>query len=329
MKVYGKVALCLLAAALTGYLFLVDYPRLMTNLNGGETAVTAETMDNQEAGSQEADESEPQEEAAAYIDAVAQETAMEEELEQLYQQRDTTSVALCFEQIGEVIYDDIYPVLTEQGEMGTVVFTNGLLTGDNYQVRTEEFRTMMDNGWSYAIGGDGTDAENAAAWQTSLETYMKNIRTRTGVVPTIYCFQEGEYQSAYDEILKADGFTAIRYFAEDAAGDNGDSSLQKIVGIRLTENTQAAEVLEVLEAYSGAALLARVVSADETDEENWITLETYLSLLKELRGSDALTLTTLDAAIEAAADEEQSALRAEIQEKEDQLAVWKAQNNAD
>ncbi|MCD7757592.1 MAG: hypothetical protein LUH45_05405 [Clostridiales bacterium] len=149
------------------------------------------------------------------------------------------------------------------------------------------------------------------------------------MVPTIYCFQEGEYQSAYDEILEADGFTAIRYFAEDAAGDDGDSSLQKIVGIRLTENTQAAEVLEALEAYPGAALLARVVSADETDEENWITLGTYLSLLEELRGSDALALTTLDAAIEAAADEEQSALRAEIQEKEDQLAAWKAQNDAD
>ncbi|MCD7748565.1 MAG: hypothetical protein LUH42_00760 [Oscillospiraceae bacterium] len=190
MKVYGKVALCLLAVALTGYLFLVDYPRLMTNLNGGgtaETAETAETVDSQEAGSQEADESasqsEPQEEASAYIDAVAQETALEEELEQLYQQRAATSVALCFEQIGEVVYDDIYPVLSEQGEPGTVVFTNGLLTGDNYQVMTDEFHTMMDHGWSYAIGGDGTDAENAAAWQTSLETYMANILKRTDIVP--------------------------------------------------------------------------------------------------------------------------------------------------
>lgn len=246
MKVYGKVALCLLAVALTGYLFLVDYPRLMTNLNGGGNEKTA---DSSQAADESVSQSEPQEEAAAYIDAVAQETALEEELEQLYQQCGATSVALCFEQTGAVVYDDIYPALTEWGETGTVVFTNGLLTGDNYQVATNDFRTMMDNGWSYAIGGDGTDAENAAAWQTSLEMYMANILKRTGVVPTIYCFQEGEYQSAYDEILEADGFTAIRYFAEDAEGDDGDSELQKIVGIRLTDDTQAAEVLEALEAY--------------------------------------------------------------------------------
>ncbi|MCD8146305.1 MAG: polysaccharide deacetylase family protein [Clostridiales bacterium] len=332
MKLFGKVALCLLAAALAGYLFLVDYPRMMDKLSSVETT---EATESQETDSQSADENEQVDEIVSYVDAATQVAALEEELEQLYQQYSATSVALCFEQTGEVVYDDIYPALTEQGETGTIVFTNGLLTGDNYQVMTDEFRTMMDNGWSYAIGGDdsleltGTNAENAAAWQTSLETYMKNIRTRTGVVPTVYCFREGEYQSDYEAILEADGFTAIRYFAEDAEDDDGGSDLQKIVGIRLTENTQAETVLETLKAYPGAALLARVVAADATDEESWITLETYLSLLAELRSSDNVTITTLDAAIEAAADEEQSNLRAEIQEKEGELAEWKAQSGAD
>ncbi len=339
MKLYGKVALCLLAAALTGYLFLFDYPKMMNELSGSgvqEAESSLEAESSQEADDLEADESAPLEEididTTMDDEAEDQVAALEEELEQLYQQRGATSVALCFEQTGEVVYDDIYPVLSEQGETGTIVFTNGLLTGDNYQVRTEEFRTMMENGWSYAIGGDdsleltGTDAENTAAWQTSLETYMKNILTRTGVVPTVYCFREGEYRSAYDAILEANGFTAIRYFAEDANSDNGESNLQKIVGIRLTENTQAETVPETLEAYPGAALLARVVAADETDEESWITLETYLSLVAELRSSDAVTITTLDAVIEAATDEEQTELLAEIQEKEDELAEWKAQS---
>ncbi len=263
-----------------------------------------------------------QEDSALSLEA--QVAALEEELEQLYQQCSTTSVALCFDQIGELVYSDIYPVLSSYGETGTVVSSNGWLIGDNGRIQTNEFLALMEEGWSYAVGGDeslelsGTEDEMIAAWRTNLEEYMERIQVRTGVVPTAYCFREGEYLSAYEEVLMEAGFTAIRYFSEDAVEDSGESSLQRVAGILITEGGQADTLLDELQAYPGAVLVAQVV-ADEDYEDGQITLESYLTLLEELRASDAVVFTTLDAAIEAAADEEQNALRIEIQEKEAEL----------
>ncbi len=42
MKWFGKLFLCLLVIALTGYLFLIDYPELLESLNGtGEMTDTS------------------------------------------------------------------------------------------------------------------------------------------------------------------------------------------------------------------------------------------------------------------------------------------------
>ncbi|MCD7765524.1 MAG: polysaccharide deacetylase family protein [Lachnospiraceae bacterium] len=331
MKLFGKLILCLLAIALAGYLFLVDYPALLASLNEhDETTYTSGVQENNNTD-QTADTDETvdsQENLTASLEEQA--TSLEAELEELYQQCGTTSVALCFDQISEVVYDDIYPVLSSYGETGTLVFNNGWLTGDNGRVQTSEFRTMMEDGWSYAIGGDaaleltGTEEEIVAAWQANLEEYMERIRVRTGVVPTIYCFQEGEYLSAYEEILAEAGFTAIRYFPEDATEGSGESELQRVVGILITEDTQTDELLESLQTYPGAVLAAYVVDGEDYDEDQ-ITLTSYLALLEELRTIDSISVSTLDAAMAAATDEEQWTLRVEIQEKEAALEEIKAQ----
>lgn len=329
MKRFGKIMLCLLMAALTCYLFLVDYPKLMRSLSSSSRDTYAESsLETDETEQQEA--LIQQEETGMTEEQIAE---LEAELEQIYQQCESVSVALCFEQIGEAVYDDLYPALSEHGETGTLVFTNGWLTGDNGRIQTRDFRAMIAEGWSCAVGGDesleltGTEEEAVATWQASLEEYLARIQVRTGITPTIYCFREGEYQSACDGILEEQGFTALLYSPEDADNDGNDSSsLQKIVRISLAEGAQAEDVLEALQGYSGAVLVTQIVDADEIEEAGQITLESYLSLLEELRGSDAISVTTLDAAIEAAADEEQSALRAEIREKESALAEARAQS---
>lgn len=327
MKRAGKVVLCLLAVALAAYLMLVDYPALMATLNGNNEAERSVEVQNAADSSEaEAEESE----AAAEDDGESsaeslkdQEAELEAELEELYQQCEPTSVALCFDQLSALVYTDIYPALSEAGDVGTVVFTNSWLTGDNGRIQTAGFTAMVNAGWSYAVGGDstleltGTEEEIVAAWQARLETYLDRIRVRSGVRPTIYCFREGEYLPAYDEILESLGFTTIRYYPEDAAEDDGESALLKVVGIPISEESEANEILDELRAYPGAILVAQVTNDAQAEH--------CLSLTEELKESDAVTFTAFPAAAEAATDEEQQALRTEILEKEAALGVLKAQ----
>ncbi len=328
MKRARRVIPCLLSVVLAAYLVLVDYPALMATLNGGGEAERSVATLNA-AGSSEAEpeESEAIAEDDAESDAESLENqmaALEAELEELYQQCEATSVALCFDQLSELVYSDIYPALAEDGVTGTIVFTNSWLTGDNGRIQTTEFSELMSAGWSYAVGGDstleltGTQEEVVAAWQARLETYLERIRVRSGVSPTIYCFREGEYLPAYDEILEELGFTTIRYYPEDAAEDDNESTLLKVVGIPVSEESQADEILDELRAYPGAVLVAQVTDNGQ--------LESYLDLVDALQESDTVTLTTFDAAVEAASDEEQQALHAEILEKEAALTALEAQS---
>ncbi|MCD8367326.1 MAG: polysaccharide deacetylase family protein [Clostridiales bacterium] len=329
MKRAGKVVLCLLAVALAAYLLLIDYPALMATLNGaGEAGGSAEVL-NAESSSgtvPEEDDEKADDADASATGAESLETqaaAMEEELEALYQQCEATSVALCLDQISALVYTDVYPALSDAGDTGTVVFTNSWLTGDNGRIQTSEFNRMVSAGWSYAVGGDstleltGTQEEIVVAWQARLETYLERIRVRSGVRPTIYCFREGEYLPDYDEILESLGFTAIQYYPEDAAEDDGEGALLKTVGIPISEETQADEVLDELRAYPGAVLVTQVTNETQ--------VEYFLDLIEELKESDTVTITSFDAAAEAASDKEQQALRAKILEKEAVLEALEAQ----
>lgn len=317
MKHVGKGLVCALALALLAYLLVVDYPNFQDSLEPGKAE--ASTAGDQEEGP-------PDGEAGSEAGLEQRAAELERELEELYQQTPDPQTALCFDQITDVIYSEVYPALEELGCTATVVFNDGWLTGDYERMTTAEFHELMDAGWEFAIGGDSelelpeVPEQAEEAWRQSLEEAMTQIQQRAGVTPTVYCFREGEYRPGYDAILEEWGFTTIRYSAGDAEADDGESSLTKVVGIPLSEGTGAAEVLEDLKQYPGAVLYTQVV-AEGTQEENQVALEGYLALLEELTDSDSIAVTTMVGASEAVASEsqEEKDRLAGIQEKEREL----------
>ncbi|MCD7843459.1 MAG: hypothetical protein LUG17_02385 [Clostridiales bacterium] len=234
MNRFVKIGACLLAFLLFAYLMLVDYPRFTASLVPDDSSTAGEELELEAADSSadssvEEMDAEPEEDSSAADSSVeevdaeaealaaleAQAAALEQELADLREQCGPIQVALFINQSTDVVYQELYPAMTAAGFTGTIVFRDGALTGNYQIIETSEFKTMNGEGWEYAIGGDSTDIDltgtvTAQAWQTSLETYIKALRARTGITPTLYVFQEGEYQTAYDAVLEELGCTARR-----------------------------------------------------------------------------------------------------------------------
>ncbi|MCD8362908.1 MAG: polysaccharide deacetylase family protein [Lachnospiraceae bacterium] len=342
MNRFVKIGSCLLAFLLFAYLILVDYPKFKESLVPVDNSIVGEELDaadssaDSSAGETDAaaleedssvEEADTEEDETAALEAQAE--ALEQELTELREQCGPTQVALFLDQSSDVVYDELYAAMTTAQFTGTIVFRDGALTGNYQIIETSEFKTMNEAGWEYAIGGDSTDIDltgtvTAAAWQTSLETYMKDLRARTGITPTLYVFQEGEYQADYDAVLEELGYTALLYSPEDAAADTADSALTKLVGINVSAETDASALLEELQDYPCAVLVAEVDAADSTEEDAFLVAD-YVALLQELQADSNVTITTGTEVLESAADSDRQALLDQIQEKEAELAQVQAQ----
>ncbi|MCD8189162.1 MAG: polysaccharide deacetylase family protein [Clostridiales bacterium] len=343
MNRFAKIGACLLAFVLFAYLLLVDYPRFKESLTTGSRSAASEQLEAADSSAPEAETEDPGVDTSADTSAEvsdpeasetaalqAQAEALEQELEDLREQCGAVPVALFFDQSTDVIYQELYPAMTTAGYTGTIVFQDGALTGNYQIIETSEFKTMNEAGWEYAIGGDSTDIDltgtvTAQAWQTSLETYIKNLRARTGITPTLYVFRDGEYQEDCDAALEDLGYTALAYSAADAAEDTAVSALTRLTWFRVSAETDAETLLEELQSCSCAVLLAEVDEADSTGEDLF-TSEDYIALLGELVADDGVTITTGTEILETAADgSERQQLLEQIQEKEAELAQVQAQ----
>ncbi|MCD8146603.1 MAG: hypothetical protein LUD84_04905 [Clostridiales bacterium] len=349
MNRFLKIGACLLAFLLFAYLMLVDYPQFAASLVPDDSSTVVEELDTADSSADssveefEAESEEDSsvedssaEEAAAEAEELAaleaQAETLEQELAELREQCGPIPVALFINQSSDVVYDELYAAMTAAEYTGTIVFRDGALTGNYQVIETSEFKTMNGEGWEYAIGGDSTDIDltgdiTAQAWQTSLETYMKNLRTRTGITPTLYVFQEGEYQADYDAVLEELGYTALVYSPEDAAADTADSALTKLVGINVSAETDAAALLEELQSYPCAVLVAEVDEASSTAENPFPSAD-YVALLQELQTDSSLTITTGTEILESAGDSDRLALLEQIQEKEAELEQVESQIQA-
>ncbi len=351
MNRFAKIGVCLLAFVLFAYLMLVDYPRFKDSLTTGDSSAASEQLEAADSSAdssatEAADELVQQENSSEESSAEAEESdskatgltalrvqaeTLEQELEELREQRGPVSVALFVDQSTDVVYQELYPAMTTAGYTGTIVFQDGALTGNYQIIETSEFQTMNGDGWEYAIGGNSTDVEltgeiTSEEWQTSLETYMKDLRSRTGITPTLYVFREGEYQADYDAVLEDLGYTALAYSAEDAAEDEdaADSALTKLVWVRVSAETDAEALAEELQSYSCAVLVAEVDEADSTGEDAFSS-EDCIALLEALQADDNVTVATGTEVLETAADGERQERLDEIQEKEEERAPMQAQ----
>lgn len=340
MNRFSKIASCLLAFLLFVYLMLIDYPRLKASLAVSDSSAVSGVPEDEGSSSTSDAEKLPEggdASAEAFTDSEAEETAaleaqaaaLEQELEELREQCGPVQVGLFFDQSDDVVYGELYPAMTAAGYTGTIVFQDGALTGNYQIIETSEFKTMNAAGWEYAIGGDSADLDLTGTyttkdWQTSLESYIRALRARTGITPTLYVFRDGEYQAECEATLEDLGYTALAYSAADAATDTTESALDKLTWFRVSAETDAEALLEELQSCSCAVLLAEVDEADSTDEDAFL-VEEYIELLKTLETEETVTITAGSTVLEAAEDGERQTLLDQIQQKEEELAQVQAQ----
>lgn len=325
MKHFGKVLACILAAALFTYLVIFDYAQLKVELSpvrSGATSTMAQTDANENLESTSAQEKAIDTDEATAEDQINQ---LESELDELYQQREAVQVVLCFEQLSDFLYDDVYPELVEQSYLPMAVFTDAWLPGDNWRISVSEFTELNALGWTFAIGGSSElDSQDAETWQTRLEDYMERIRVRVAAAPSVYCFDQGEYSASYDSILESLGFTAICYYSEDAAADTNESNLSKIVKIPISEEMDYESLVATLKQYSGV-VISVLLSQDDEAEDGQISVTQYMSLLNQLETSDDIEIVSFEEAIAAANDTDRLALLEEISAKEAELEQLRAE----
>lgn len=266
MKITGKVIVCFLSAVIFLYLIVWDYPQHKAKLST----------------------------AALEMGLEKQIKELDEQIEKLEKRQKgaETGVYLYFDQVFESCYEQLYPQMKEMGYTGTMVLTDGQLPGNYLQMTVAQCTEMLDNGWELAVGGskqidltenlDDVETE----WRAYLEQYLVEIKRRLNVVPTTYCFKEGEYREEFDDILKEYGFKTIRYFGEEEL--QSEDELVRIRAIHVEQNTDISSAAEDLKNYSTVALCARRVADDVSYGSENIQIEKYCDLLKSIHEKEDL-----------------------------------------
>lgn len=302
MKLLVKLICCLMTAVLFFYLVIVDYPKLVVRLDprvAGQTGFEGLNMGESDSDT----ENQIIEDVQNTADSSPEEQVklLEKQIEELEKQQSTSgcAVSLYFDQVFESGYEQLFPMMKEKGLTGTLVLTDGQLPGDNLQMTEEQCLEMLDAGWELAVGGSedidmtGNLQTVAAAWGTYLKGYLKEIKTRLNLVPTTYCFNEGEYRKEFDAVLKELGFKTIRYYG-DADLEGTADGLTRIRGYRVSQNSDVKTVVKDLGEYSSAALSTRrVAEGIEGDSQN-IEINKYESLLDSIQKSDNLYIAGSD-----------------------------------
>lgn len=267
MKRVGKIFLFLIVAMLFGYLLVIDYPETMRSLTPNPDTVTNETVLSD----------------ASMVPDVEQESestmqdTQEPDIEAIRAQITNTKTVLLVGSIRQSVYDTIYPALNGAGYTGTLLFFNGHLTGDYQQMSTHQFQELVNDGWNFAIGGINSDL-SGDDWRSNLLQEISKIERRSGVRPSVYYFQSGEYRPELETLLQEEEFSALYYSAEDAAkAAEGTSDLRKICYIPFSTEEDLQALLNQAWSYDSAALGAAV----DSDEEE-LTAEAWSELLSLL-----------------------------------------------
>lgn len=277
MKRVGKIFLFLIVAALFGYLLVIDYPETMRSLTPNpntaasenvlsDTAVVPVMEQEPERTTQDMQEPDIEDTQEPDIEDTQEpdiEDTQEPDIEAIRAQITNTKAILLVGSIRQSVYDAIYPALNDMGYTGTLLFFNGHLTGDYLQISTPKFQELVNDGWSFAMGGIGSNLSDDD-WQSSLLEEMSLIEYRCGIRPSVYYFQPGEYRPELENILREEGFAAFYYSTEDAANIAEETSdLRKCCYIPVSKEEDLQALLDQAWSYDSAVFGAAVDSEEE------------------------------------------------------------------
>lgn len=125
--------------------------------------------------------------------------------------KEETNVLLCLNATDDSFFEEVYPDLQAAGLVGTILFRDGRMPGDNYEMSTADFLELIHSGWNYAITLDREQDQSVDDWLEAVADYQERLQRRVAVQPTGYCFGTDAYDSEVLEGLKGLGFTEVFY----------------------------------------------------------------------------------------------------------------------
>lgn len=297
-KIWKAVA-CVLALCLLAYLVIVDYSMYQEQISPENYMKVKEAgaieirKGNEETGGDSTGSIDNEKENGTGIDIPAETQETDQESEISSNQALVTGVLLCFDQIHEIIYDTVFPLLEQKNIAGMMVFRAGLLPGDYGRISTDECLEMVDAGWTVAIGSSSeldlsqNTEETRAAFSSYLDSYLEAIDNRIGIRPEIFCFDEGEYHQEYDRILEEHGITGMRVFSEEGVLQTNNGITQKN-GVRIGEEMDESAVSEKIRNYSSVMLCTQV--SDDPSGSSKISMEHFSAVIDWIIDNDNLEI---------------------------------------
>lgn len=188
-----------------------------------------------------------------------------------------SNVVLCLNGMGEDFYDEQYEVIQETGIKGILIQKDGKLPGDNFQMSTQDFLSMLQDGWAFAVTLDREEGQSLEDWLGDVEDYLDKMDRRLSRIPTIFCFGKGTYDSEVLEGLKDLGFTDILYHEGETVDDTVEG-LRQICLVDYQADLETAR-RNGLRGYAGLEMWMNWT--DETPEELHYDPDAFAALVSD------------------------------------------------
>ncbi len=154
--------------------------------------------------------------------AIRRIASLTKERDELIIQRDAITkaggyIVLFFEDLSENL-NNVYELMSAYDFKATIVMRDGLLPGEVGNISRERFDYITSDGWATAIGGSSEidmTADNAPELLDEyLEEYIGKLTQAEIWTPVTFCFDKGDYDPRFEDVLRKHGFKAIRHFGE-------------------------------------------------------------------------------------------------------------------
>lgn len=196
-----------------------------------------------------------------------------------------SSGVVCFTSIDRSVFTQAYPKLRAREYTGVFIMKDGKLPGDYNTITVEECLELLNAGWSYGISLTDEFASEES-WQASVQEYLDDLRARISVLPSVYCFEEGEYSADSVAFLAKNGFSAVLYDEKEQP-----EAVEGIVQIPLYGYLDG---LSDLNTYTWLGLEVQIVWDEDTDTSLRYTVDDLSDVLEH----STVTISSLSEIVE-------------------------------
>lgn len=150
----------------------------------------------------------------------AEKKSIERDIEKAWEEYDELLAGgdCCFtlfvDDITHNLMNNAYPTIMDYGYSATVVMSDLQIPTDDGCITKKDYDKLTEAGWDFAIGTGELDLTGEDSVKV-LEGYIKDYSdklTEAGFdVPKTFCFNHGQYDEKYTDVLLDNGFEVVRH----------------------------------------------------------------------------------------------------------------------